>query len=72
MKKVKCFNIDNHGHFAKDYLKPPQVNDFISQGKLILQKGFMVKIRAHKSEASNLLKLKCNINNKLVCCLLNL
>jgi predicted aspartyl protease len=30
------------------------------------------KIGAHESEASNLLKLNCKINDKLVCCLLDL
>jgi hypothetical protein len=32
----------------------------------------MVKIKALENEASNLLKLKCKINNKLVCCFLDL
>ncbi len=72
LMKVKCFNCDNHGHLAKDYLKPLQINDCISQCKLILQGGFMAKIQAHGSEASNLLKLKCTINNVLVCCFLDL
>jgi hypothetical protein len=67
--KVKCFNCDNHEHLVKDYPKPPWVNDHISQGKLIFQGGFMAKMVAHKSEATHLLKLKCKINNELVCCL---
>jgi hypothetical protein len=32
----------------------------------------MVEIRAYKSEASNLLKLNCKINKKIVGCLLDL
>jgi hypothetical protein len=32
----------------------------------------MAKVGAHKIEASNLLKLKCKINNKLMFCLLDL
>ncbi len=32
----------------------------------------MVEIRANKSETSHLLKLRCKINNKLVCCFVNL
>jgi hypothetical protein len=56
---------------VKDYPKPPPVSDCISQGKMILQGGFMAKIGAHKSKASNLLKLKCKMNNELVCCLFN-
>ncbi len=39
---------------------------------MIFLGGFMAKIGAHKIEASNLLKLKCKINNKLMCCLLDL
>jgi hypothetical protein len=39
---------------------------------LILQGSFMAKIMAHESEASNLLKLNCKINDKLVGCLLDL
>jgi len=69
--KVKYFNCDNHGHFAKDYLKPPQVNDFISQSKKILQGGLVVKIRIEENEASNLSKLRCKVNNEFVCCLLD-
>jgi hypothetical protein len=70
--KVKCFNYDNHGHLVKDNPKPPWVNDCISQGKFILQRGFIIEIGANESEASNLLKLKCKINDKLVCYLLDL
>ncbi len=69
--KVKCFNSDNHKHLVKDYPKVVWVNDYISQGKLIFQRGFMAKMGAHKNEASNLLKLKCKISNELVCCLLD-
>lgn len=69
--KVKYFNCDNHGHLAKDYLKPLQVNDFISQGKKILQGGLVVEIRIEENEASNLLKLRCKVNNEFVCCLLD-
>ncbi len=50
--KVKCFNCDNHMHLAKDCPKSPWVNDYISQGKMIFQRGFMAKIGAHKSKAS--------------------
>ncbi len=57
---------------AKNYPKPFQVSDCIFQCKLILQGGFMAEIQAHESEASNLLKLKCKINNELVCYLLDL
>ncbi len=32
----------------------------------------MAEIRAHKSKASNLLKLNCRINDKLVYCFLDL
>ncbi len=71
LSKVKCFNHDNNGHLAKDSAKPPWMNDCIAQGKLILQRGFMAKIGAHKSEAFNLLKLNCKINNKIVGCLLD-
>jgi hypothetical protein len=31
----------------------------------------LAEIRAHESEASNLLKLNCKINNEIVGCLLN-
>jgi hypothetical protein len=57
---------------VKNYPKPPWVSDYIAQGKLILQGGFMAKIGAHKSEASNLLKLNYKINNKIVDCFLDL
>jgi hypothetical protein len=70
--KVKCFNCDNHEHLVKDYPKPPWVNDYISEGKLIFQGGFMAKMGAHKNEACNLLKLQCEISNELVCCFLDL
>jgi len=40
--------------------------DFFFQG------GFVVEIRVNKSETSNLQKLRCKINNKLVCCFLDL
>ncbi len=70
MSKVKCFNCDNNKHLVKDYLKPRQVSQNIAQGKLIFQGGFVDKIRAHKNEASNLLKLNCKINDKIVGCLL--
>jgi hypothetical protein len=66
MSKVKFFKCNNNGHLAKDYPKPPQVSDYIAQGKLIFQRGFMAEIGTHKSEASNLLKLNCKINNKIV------
>jgi hypothetical protein len=71
MSKVKCFNCDNNGQLAKDCPKPSKVNDCIAQGKLILQGGFMAKIRAHESEASNLFKLNCKINHEIVGCLLD-
>jgi hypothetical protein len=32
----------------------------------------MVEIGAHENDASNLLKWNCEINDKLVCCLLDL
>ncbi len=63
--KVKCFNCDNHRPLVKDCPKPPQVNDYISQGEFIFQGGFMVEIWAHESEFSNLLKLKCKTNTNL-------
>jgi hypothetical protein len=56
---------------VKDCPKPPWVSECIAQGKLILQGGFMAKIRAHESKASNFLKLNCRINDKLVYCLLD-
>jgi hypothetical protein len=37
------------------------------KAKFFPLKGFMAEIGAHKNKASNLLKLKCKINNKLVC-----
>jgi hypothetical protein len=64
--KVNFFNCDNNGYLAKDYFKPLRVSDYIAQGKLIFQQSFMTKIGAHKSEASNLLKLNCKINDKIV------
>jgi hypothetical protein len=39
--------------------------------KLIIQGGFIAEIGAHESEAFNLLKLNCKINDKLVCCFLD-
>jgi hypothetical protein len=63
LPKVKCFNYDNHKHLAKNCPKPPKVSDYISEGKFIFQGGFV----ANKSKTSNLLKLKCKINDKLVC-----
>jgi hypothetical protein len=72
LAKVKCFNCDNHGHLAKDFPKLLQINDDIFQGKFFFQGGFVVEIRVNKSETSNLLKLKCKINNKLVFCFLDL
>jgi hypothetical protein len=71
LSKVKCFNCDNNKHLAKDYLKPPWVSECIAQGKLILQIGSVAKTKAHKSEASNLLKLNCKLNDEIVGCLLN-
>ncbi len=72
LTKVKCFNCDNHGHLVKDCPKLFQINECIFQGKFVFKGGFVVEIRANKSETSNLLKLRCKINNKLVCCFLNL
>jgi len=72
LARVKCFNCDKNGHLAKDSFKPFWVSDCIAQGKLIFQRGFMTKIKAHKSEASNLLKLNYKINDKIVGCLLDL
>jgi hypothetical protein len=57
---------------AKDYPKPPWVNEYIAQSKLIIQGGFVAEIGAHESKASNLLKLNCNINDEIVGCFLNL
>jgi len=48
------------------------ISDNISQGKLIIQGGFVAKMGAHESKASNLLKLNCKINNKIVGCFLDL
>jgi hypothetical protein len=67
MSKVKCFNYDNYGHLAKDCPNPPWLNRCITQGKFIIQGGFVAKIGAHESEASNLLKLNCKINYEFVC-----
>jgi len=50
----------------KDCPKPPCLSVCITQGKLILQGGFVAKIGAHENEASNLLKLNCKINDELV------
>jgi hypothetical protein len=56
---------------VKDYPEPPRISECISHSKLILQRGFMAKIEAHESEASNLLKLNCKINNEIVGCFLD-
>jgi len=72
LAKVKCFNYDNHGHLAKAFPKLLQINDYIFQGNFFFQGGFVVEIRVNKNETSNLLKLRCKINNKLVCCFLDL
>jgi hypothetical protein len=56
---------------AKDYPKPPWVNECIAQGKLIIQDGFVAEIGAHESKASNLLKLNYDINDKIVGCFLD-
>jgi hypothetical protein len=72
VSKVQCFNCDNNGHLAKNYPKPLRVSDCIAQGKLIFQRGFVTKIGAHKSKASNLLKINCKINYEIVGCLLDL
>jgi hypothetical protein len=69
--KVKCFNCDNNGHLVKDYPKPPWVSDYISQGKLIFQGGFVDETKVHENKTSNLLKLNYKINNKIVGCSLN-
>jgi len=71
LSKVKCFNYDNYEHLVNDYLNPLWLSECIAQGKLIIQKGFMAEIEAHENEASNLLKLNCKINDKLVGCLLD-
>jgi hypothetical protein len=71
LSKVKCFNCDNYEHLVNDYLNPLWLSECIAQGKLIIQKGFMAEIEAHENEASNLLKLNCKINDKLVGCLLD-
>jgi hypothetical protein len=70
LSKVKCFNFDFHGHLAKDYPKPPQVNEVSNQAQKILQGGFEAK-RTTLGEISNLLKPKCVINDKDVCCFLD-
>jgi hypothetical protein len=72
LSKVKCFNRDNNGHLAKEYPKPHWVNDYITQGKLIIQGGFVVKIKDHQGEVFNLLVLNCKINNEIMACFLNL
>ncbi len=48
-----------------------RVNECLAQGKLIIQGHFVVEIKAHESEASNLLKLNCKINDELVGCFLD-
>jgi hypothetical protein len=55
---------------AKDYPKPSQVNEVSNQAQKILQGGFEAK-RSTLGEMSNLLKLKCVINDKDVCCFLD-
>jgi len=70
LSKVKYFNYDFHGHLAKDYPKPPQVNEISNQAQKILQGGFEAK-RSILGEISNLLKLNCVINDKDVCCFLD-
>jgi len=72
LPRSKCFNYDNNEHLVKDCPKPPWVSDYVAQGKLILQGGFMDEIGAHKNEANNLSKLNYKINNKIVDCLLDL
>lgn len=72
LSKVKCFNYDNNEHLVKDYPKPPWVSNYVAQGKLILQGGFMAEIGVQNSETSNLLKMNYKINNKIVDCLLDL
>jgi hypothetical protein len=54
----------------KDYLKSPQVNEISNQGQKILQGGFEAKGNT-LGEISNLLKVKCVINDKDVCCFLD-
>jgi hypothetical protein len=71
LSKVKCFNSDNNGHLVKDCPKPFRVSDCIAQVKLILQGGFVAKIGAHESEASNILNLNYKINNEIVSCMFN-
>lgn len=70
LSKVKCFNCDFHGHLAKDYPKSPQLNEVSNQGQKILQGGFEAKGNT-LGEISNLLKVKCVINDKDVCCFLD-
>jgi hypothetical protein len=72
LSKVKCFNYDNNGHLTKDCPKPPWVSECIAQSKLIFQGDIMAEVKVHKSKTSNLLKLNCKINDKLMCCLLDL
>jgi hypothetical protein len=48
LPRSKCFNYDNNEHLVKDCPKPPWVSDYVAQGKLILQGGFMDEIGAHK------------------------
>jgi hypothetical protein len=72
LSEVKRFNCHNYEHLVKDCPNPLRLSKCIAQGKLIIRKGFMAEIGAHKNEASNLLKLNCKINDKLVGCLLDL
>ncbi len=66
LSKVKCFNCDNNRHLAKDGLELPWVQMITFPKVSWLSKG------AHKSKASNLLKLTFKINNKIVSCFLDL
>jgi hypothetical protein len=66
LSKVKCFNCDFHGHLVENYPKPPQVNEISNQAQKILQERFEAKTST-LGEISNLLKLKCVINDNDVC-----
>jgi hypothetical protein len=56
--KVKCFNSDNHKHLVKDYPKVVWVNDYISQGKLIFQRGFMAKMGDPQKRSLQFVKIE--------------